>query len=149
MNEIHVPKNAPVYVGLLNCNRNKALWGEDVYEWKPERWLSPLPSTVTEARIPSAVHSNLMTFLGGARACIGFKFAELEMKVTLSVLLPNFTFEKSEQPIIWNMGVIRYPSVGNFGDEAALPMKVSLYKHMQTSRALLPYSCGEPRMIYP
>ncbi|KAI0370370.1 cytochrome P450 [Pilatotrama ljubarskyi] len=127
IHEIFVPKNTTVVVGLLNCNRNKAIWGEDAYEWKPERWLSPLPSTVTEARIPG-VYSNLMTFLGGARACIGFKFAELEMKVILSVLLPKFTFEKTGEAIVWNMGVVRYPSVGKVGGRAALPMKVGLYK---------------------
>ncbi len=33
-------------------NDNKAFWGEDAYEWKPERWLEPLPRTVDEARIP-------------------------------------------------------------------------------------------------
>lgn len=58
MHEIHVPKDTVVVAGLLNCNRNKAIWGEDAYEWKPERFLSPLPSTVTEAKIPG-VYSNL------------------------------------------------------------------------------------------
>lgn len=58
IHEIHVPKDTVVVAGLLNCNRNKAIWGEDAYEWKPERFLSPLPSTVTEAKIPG-VYSNL------------------------------------------------------------------------------------------
>jgi len=50
------------------------LKGEDA----PERWLAPLPKTVTDAHIP-AVYSTVMTFLGGGRACIGFKFSELEI----------------------------------------------------------------------
>ncbi|EIW57372.1 cytochrome P450 [Trametes versicolor FP-101664 SS1] len=127
IHEIHVPKDTVVVAGLLNCNRNKAIWGEDAYEWKPERFLSPLPSTVTEAKIPG-VYSNLMTFLAGGRACIGFKFSQLEMKVILSLLLSKFTFEKTAQPIIWNMAGVRYPSVGKYGGKASLPMKVSLYK---------------------
>jgi len=27
--------------------------GEDAAEWKPDRWLSPLPSSVTDARVPA------------------------------------------------------------------------------------------------
>ncbi len=45
-------------LNLWACNTNKALWGEDAYEWKPERWLGPLPRALDEARIPG-VYSNL------------------------------------------------------------------------------------------
>ena len=45
-------------VGLLSSNRNKAIWGADAMDWKPERWLSPLPESVTEAKIPG-IYSNL------------------------------------------------------------------------------------------
>ena len=69
MYEVHVPKNTTVWIGILASNRNKALWGEDALEWKPERWLKPLPETVTDAKIPG-VYANLMTFLGGGRACM-------------------------------------------------------------------------------
>ncbi|OSD06387.1 cytochrome P450 [Trametes coccinea BRFM310] len=126
IHEVFLPKGTSVCAGLLNCNRNKALWGEDAYEWKPERWLSPLPDAVLDAKIPG-VYSNLMTFLGGGRACIGFKFSQLEMKVLLSLLLANFTFEPTDQPIIWNLGGIRYPSLANDRKKISLPMKVGIY----------------------
>ena len=58
IHEIFVPKDTVVVAGLLASNRNKAIWGADAEEWKPERWLQPLPRTVTEARIPG-VYSNL------------------------------------------------------------------------------------------
>ena len=58
IHEIFVPKNTTIVAGLHNCNRNKALWGPDAYEWKPERWLSPLPTAVTEAKIPG-IYANL------------------------------------------------------------------------------------------
>ncbi|KAI0635731.1 cytochrome P450 [Trametes polyzona] len=125
--EILVPKNTTIVAGLLNCNRNKELWGEDAFEWKPERWLAPLPTAVTEAKIPG-VYSNLMTFLGGGRACIGFKFSQLEMKVLLSLLLANFVFEPSEKPVIWNLGGVRFPSIGEIGGKPGLPMKIRPYK---------------------
>lgn len=50
--EVHVPKDTTIIVGILSSNRNKAIWGEDALEWKPERWLNPLPKSVTEAKIP-------------------------------------------------------------------------------------------------
>ena len=58
MDAIPVPKGTTVMVHLLANNVNKALWGEDASEWRPERWLQPLPSVLEDARIP-AVYSNL------------------------------------------------------------------------------------------
>ena len=55
--EIPVPKNTNVIIGIRASNRNKDLWGEDAREWKPERWLSPLPKTVEDAHLPG-VYSN-------------------------------------------------------------------------------------------
>ena len=42
----------------MALNRSKAIWGEDAEEWKPERWLSPLPESVAEAKVPR-IYSNL------------------------------------------------------------------------------------------
>ena len=58
MGEIPVPAGTTIVVAIRPSNLNEELWGEDVLEFKPERWLSPLPSDVTEARIPG-VYSNL------------------------------------------------------------------------------------------
>ena len=58
VNEITLPKDTFVLLGLQACNTNKKLWGEDAYEWKPERWLQPLPEKVLEAKIPG-VYANL------------------------------------------------------------------------------------------
>ncbi|EPT05081.1 hypothetical protein FOMPIDRAFT_1045154 [Fomitopsis schrenkii] len=127
MDEIAIPKGTQVMVGMLGCNTSKALWGEDAYEWKPERWLKPLPAQLTAAHVPG-VYSNLMSFMGGKRACIGFKFSELEMKVVLSVLLSNFTFELPDQPIVWNVSGVWYPSAEEERVKPQLPLKVGLYK---------------------
>ncbi|KAI1784550.1 cytochrome P450 [Ganoderma leucocontextum] len=126
MHKIFVPKDTSVVIGLLASNRNKAIWGEDAEEWKPERWMSPLPDSVGEAHVPG-IYSNLMTFLGGGRACIGFKFSQLEMKVVLCLLLAKFTFAPSDQKITWNLSGVRFPTVGS-SMKPSLPMKVGLYK---------------------
>lgn len=57
LSEIVVPKGTEIIMHFQGCNRNKAIWGEDALEWKPERWAA-LPLTVVEARIPG-VMSNL------------------------------------------------------------------------------------------
>lgn len=58
MHEVLVPKGTMVFPSLLSSNRNPDLWGPDSYEWKPERWIEGLPSSVTEAKIPG-VYSHL------------------------------------------------------------------------------------------
>ncbi|KAI0955823.1 hypothetical protein AcV7_006386 [Taiwanofungus camphoratus] len=125
--EIPIPKGTTIIIGILGCNINKALWGEDAHEWKPERWLSPLPPAVDEARIPG-VYSKTLTFLGGGRSCIGFKFAELEMKAVLSVLLSTFSFELTDDLIVWNLANVNYPTAGKGNMEVKLPLKVTLLK---------------------
>lgn len=88
-----------------------------------------------------------MTFIGGGRACIGFKFSQLEMssccclfpdmyfrpdppsaEVVLVMLLAKFTFAPSDQEIYWNLAGIQYPTVGNDSSQPQLPMKVGLVK---------------------
>ena len=58
MSEIPIPKDTVVLVGILGSNMNRRTWGDDAWEWKPERWLSTLPEAVSEAHIPG-VYSNL------------------------------------------------------------------------------------------
>ncbi|KAG5636862.1 hypothetical protein H0H81_006584 [Sphagnurus paluster] len=125
INEIAIPKNTDIIISILNCNRDTSLWGSDALEWKPERWLSPLPDAVREARIPG-VYSNLMTFIGGGHSCIGFKFSELEMKVVLSVLVDHYRFSPSKEEIIWQMGNISIPTVKGEPGKPVLPIKMDL-----------------------
>ncbi|KAI0754298.1 cytochrome P450 [Daedaleopsis nitida] len=131
LQEIPVPKDTTVVVAIRSSNRNKAVWGEDALEWKPERWLSSLPDSVTDAKIPG-VYSNLMTFIGGGRACIGFKFSQLEMKVVLALLLMKFTFKTSDKRIVWNSSGIQFPSVAN-SSKPEMPLMVGLYKPSATA----------------
>ena len=60
--EVPVPKGTTILLNLRACNTNKALWGEDACEWKPERWLRPLPKPVEEARIPG-IYANLYVLI--------------------------------------------------------------------------------------
>ncbi|KAJ3889944.1 cytochrome P450 [Lentinula edodes] len=126
IHEVAVPNDTAIIVSLSNSNRNSDLWGEDADEWKPERWLSPLPKALVEARIPG-VYSHLMTFLGGGRSCIGFKFSQLEMKVVISTLVEKFQFSPSskDSEIFWQMNGVTAPVIGK-DNHPQLPMNISL-----------------------
>ncbi|KAH9847438.1 cytochrome P450 [Lenzites betulinus] len=126
LTRIAVPKGTNVLVGVRACNRNKALWGEDAEEWKPERWLAPLPKAVEDAEIPG-VYSHLMTFVGGNRSCIGFTFSQLEMKVVLSSLLAHFTFERCATPIHWHISAVAFPSASKESLKPEMWLRVGRY----------------------
>ncbi|PPQ71482.1 hypothetical protein CVT24_011976 [Panaeolus cyanescens] len=125
MNEIFVPKGTTVMCGLLASNMNTEIWGPDAFEWKPERWIEGLPKTVTDAHLPG-IYSNLMTFSGGSRACIGFKFSQLEMKTVLATLISKFEFSPTQE-IIWRMTNIVTPALAH-GDHTKpqMPLMVKL-----------------------
>ncbi|KAH9934038.1 cytochrome P450 [Epithele typhae] len=129
LDHIVVPKGTMVITNIAACNTQKALWGEDAYEWNPDRWLKPLPVALDEARIPG-IYANSFTFSGGAYSCIGLKFSQLEMKVVLSTLVAAFRFEPGTKKYVWNLAVVAYPAahVGDKDPEMMLkvnPVKVS------------------------
>ncbi|KAG6907128.1 hypothetical protein DXG01_010432 [Tephrocybe rancida] len=125
MYSILVPKNTKIIIAILNANRDPLLWGSDTLEWKPERWLAPLPEAVQEAPT-SGIYSHLLTFLGGGRACIGFKFSQLEMKVVLAGLISQFRFFPPEKEIVWQMSAIATPTLKEFPGKCQLPLKMEL-----------------------
>ncbi|KAH6909121.1 cytochrome P450 [Coprinopsis sp. MPI-PUGE-AT-0042] len=103
--ELVVRKGATIFISMLACNRSRDLWGPDALEWKPERWLDDLPKEIVEAKVPG-VYSNLMTFFGGSRACIGFKFAQLEMKMLIFNLLDHLKFSSTQKKVFWRGGIV-------------------------------------------
>ncbi|KAJ3889400.1 cytochrome P450 [Lentinula edodes] len=107
-NDIRVRKGDLFNIPVLAVNRSKALWGEDARDFKPERWLTPggVPSTV--ASIPG-VWGNMLSFLGGAHACIGYRFSLVEMKALLFVLIRAFEFELAVSPedIVGKASIVR------------------------------------------
>ncbi|KAL0060216.1 hypothetical protein AAF712_012971 [Marasmius tenuissimus] len=125
INEITVPADTNVLIDIVNANRNPELWGPDAMEWKPERWLSSLPSTVSEAKTPG-IYSHLMTFIGGGRSCIGFKFSQLEMKVVLFQLMEIFELRPADKEIYWQSNPVANPVIKGEPQAAKLPIRISL-----------------------
>jgi len=65
-------------IGILGANRNPEIWGDDAYEWKPERWLSPLPDSVTQAHIPG-IYSNTSVVFHRRYMCHSLIFLQDEL----------------------------------------------------------------------
>ncbi|KAJ7258817.1 cytochrome P450 [Mycena haematopus] len=122
INALHVPQGTDIMLSIQNANCDTGVWGPDAAEWKPARWLAPLPETVTSAPA-TGVYQHLLTFSGGPRACIGFRFSQLEMKVVLAVLLPTFHVSLGKQHVAWTLGFIAQPSVEG---KQQLPLVLSL-----------------------
>jgi len=88
-NEIRIRKGQSIVIPVAIINRDKSIWGEDSAEFNPERWEN-IPDAATS--IPGA-WANLMTFNGGPRACIGFRFALIEIKAVLFTLIRAFEID--------------------------------------------------------
>ena len=56
IHEIFVPTNTNLYIQIYNLNRDPSVWGPDAAEWKPERWLAPLPEGVANIQ---SVYANM------------------------------------------------------------------------------------------
>ena len=52
-----VKKGSKVIISVMNANRDKRIWGEDAFNWNPERWLNPLPATVGKSKMPGIYHN--------------------------------------------------------------------------------------------
>jgi len=86
---IRVSKGDLITIPIQAVNLSRELWGPDALEFKPERWEN-IPEAVSH--IPG-VWGHLMSFLGGPRACIGFRFSLVEIKALLFTLIRAFEFE--------------------------------------------------------
>jgi cytochrome P450 len=75
--------------------RQPSVWGDDAAEFKPERWFDPAASG---HQLRSFSPFQFSSFLAGPRICIGRKFAMLEMKIALAVLVARFDLDMVEDP---------------------------------------------------
>ncbi|KAL1409295.1 hypothetical protein Q8F55_003274 [Vanrija albida] len=104
---IHVKKGTSIYIEIGYVNNSPEVWGPDAHEFNPDRHDRP-----PLEKVPG-VYGNLLSFLGGARNCIGYRFAVTEMKAATFVLARQFKFEPlpSKPPIKREWMVVQRPTV--------------------------------------
>jgi cytochrome P450/NADPH-cytochrome P450 reductase len=78
-------KGSSVMVLIPNLHRDRSVWGDDVDQFRPERFANP-------SHIPQHAYK---PFGNGVRACIGQQFALQEATLVLGLLLKHFEFVDS------------------------------------------------------
>ncbi|VUC35462.1 unnamed protein product [Clonostachys rosea] len=76
-----------VGVSCWAAHRNKAVWGQDADEFKPDRWL------ITDTDKLSAMNRSWMPFGVGSRTCLGRHISMLEMCKLVPRIIRDFDFE--------------------------------------------------------
>ncbi|KAJ3724075.1 cytochrome P450 [Lentinula raphanica] len=129
-NDIQVSKGDTIFVPVLAVNRSKDLWGEDAKDFKPERWLTPASIPTAVSTIPG-VWGNMLSFLGGTHACIGYRFSLVEMKALLFILIRAFEFDLAVPPeeVVSKSSIIHRPHLKSEPEKGSqLPLWMKLYE---------------------
>ncbi|RPD78482.1 cytochrome P450 [Lentinus tigrinus ALCF2SS1-7] len=124
---IRISEGTPIIIPILALNRSKKLWGDDAFEFKPERWENP-PEAISS--IPG-VWGHILSFLGGPRACIGYRFSLIEMKALIYILVRAFEFELAVPPeeIMKKSAIVQRPLLRSAPSEGSqMPLLVRRYK---------------------
>lgn len=117
-----IRKGQAVIIQIAAYNRSKEVWGPDALEFIPERW-NNLPRTVTDCNIPN----HHLSFLAGARTCVGFRLAILEFKIILahSVTKLNFGINPKQQMSAKEVVVARPLVAGEEDLGSRMPLTVT------------------------
>ncbi|ESK86113.1 cytochrome p450 [Moniliophthora roreri MCA 2997] len=123
LSHVQVHSGQRIHIDVVAYNQLEDVWGADAKEWNPARFLE---SSIRNSAVTVGMTSNLLTFSGGPKGCLGWRFALLELHALLAGLLEQFQFDVPEGVEIKDkMAVVIIPLV--VGSEAAgarLPLLV-------------------------
>ncbi|KAJ3880021.1 cytochrome P450 [Lentinula edodes] len=86
ISSLPIGKGTKLVLSIAAYNRNKEVFGEDADVYNPDRWFR----TSAKKGPTVGVYGNLLTFAGGVRTCIGWRFALYEMQSLLVEIINNF-----------------------------------------------------------
>ncbi|CAE6414603.1 hypothetical protein ACGC1H_007063 [Rhizoctonia solani] len=85
---IRIRKGEFVQIPIEGMNLLKSVWGEDAHEFNPDRW-DNLPAT---AKTNPGLYANLTSFSIGPSSCPASRWALVEIKAMLAVMIASFEF---------------------------------------------------------
>ncbi|KAF5335263.1 hypothetical protein D9758_016232 [Tetrapyrgos nigripes] len=122
MDKILITKGTTICIGIAAANRSSRIYGPNAHDFKPERWLQPDGGQLKTY----GAYSNTYTFLAGSRACPGMRFAVIEIKLILFVLLRKYALSVTNDEIEWKMGGITFtPYVKGDDIHPCAPVKLT------------------------
>ena len=91
-NHIHIPKGMYMGYHCYSTHHDVDVWGPDASKFRPERWGNTMEAIQRFYRL-KRTRAEFVSFHGGKRACLGERFAILELKISLFALVRRFTWE--------------------------------------------------------
>jgi len=88
-NNLTIPKNVFVIIGMSMLHRQREIWGDDANQFNPENF--------SKENCAKRKAGSFVAFSNGLRNCVGIKFADLSMKVILFKLLQAYRLETDEK----------------------------------------------------
>ncbi|XP_039029294.1 alkane hydroxylase MAH1-like [Hibiscus syriacus] len=102
-----VHPNMKILFNLYSMGRMKSIWGEDCFEFKPERWINE------RGRIKHEPSYKFLSFNAGPRTCLGKEVAFIQMKTVASAIVYNYRIHVSDEtPIIPAVSIILHTKDG-------------------------------------
>ncbi|KAK5785405.1 alkane hydroxylase MAH1-like [Gossypium arboreum] len=90
-----------IVFSLYSMGRMKSVWGEDCFEFKPERWITE------KGGIKHEPSYKFMSFNAGPRTCLGKDVAFLQMKAVASAIIYNYRIHVlGETPVVPTVSII-------------------------------------------
>ncbi|KAF9047484.1 cytochrome P450 [Panaeolus papilionaceus] len=95
--EVPIPKGLKIFTSINGYNRHKDVFGADSHVYDPERWLTP--GRIEKCASVGVFDGNLLSFAGGVRSCIGWRFALLELQSFFVELIDKFEFSPTPESL--------------------------------------------------
>ncbi|KAG4128581.1 hypothetical protein ERO13_D09G027850v2 [Gossypium hirsutum] len=96
-----------VLFSVYSMGRMKSIWGEDCYEFKPERWINE------RGEIKHERSYTFLSFGAGPRICLGKETSFIQMKVVASALIYNYRIHVMEEtPIVPTVSIVLHTKNG-------------------------------------
>ncbi|SJL17293.1 uncharacterized protein ARMOST_20841 [Armillaria ostoyae] len=98
----YFPPGTVVSVPSYTIHRDPMVWGDDVEEYRPERWFECDSAAILKMFNPFSV---------GPQACVGCNLVTLELHIIIASILKCFHFvlEKPDKPLQVKEGFLRKP----------------------------------------
>nr|GLL28171.1 cytokinin hydroxylase [Ipomoea trifida] len=88
VDELVIPSGTNMWIDVVSMHHDKNYWGEDVNEFKPERFKDDITGGCKHK-------SGFLPFGFGGRMCIGRNLTNMEYKIVLTQILTRFSFSVS------------------------------------------------------